>query len=119
MAEAILVAMVIPAKDRLLALHLRVRGYGCSSFQRCGNPRPAGRYALDVFQGDDSRFLHHVSQVTGQGKLALSSLAQRGFDKENLAAHRGPCKSCYYSCIIVALIDVAGEWGGAENLLQV
>ena len=74
---------------------------------------------LDVFQGDDSRFLHHVSQVTGQGKLALSSLAQRGFDKENLAAHRGPCKSCYYSCIIVALIDVAGEWGGAENLLQV
>ncbi len=47
---------------------------------------------LDVFQGDDCRLLHHVAQVTGQGKLACLALAQRGFDKENLAAHRGPCQ---------------------------
>ena len=41
------------------------------------------------------RFLHHITQLSGNGELALS-LGSKGFDKEDFSSHRGPSKTCYH-----------------------
>ena len=71
---------------------------------------------LDVFQGDDSRLLHHVAEVSGQSQLALLAFAQGGFNEEDFSAYGCPCQTGYYSCIAVALIDVSIERCRAKNI---
>ncbi|MNS07580.1 hypothetical protein D3C72_390220 [compost metagenome] len=44
---------------------------------------------FQVRQGSGGTFLHHITQVTRQGKHAFA-FAQYGFDKKDIAAHVGP-----------------------------
>ena len=74
---------------------------------------------LDVLQGYDRRFLHHVAQVAGERQLAGLSLAERGLYEEYLSAHGGPGQARDHAGVVVALVDVAVEGGLAQEAFQV
>ena len=73
--------------------------------------------SLYVFEGDNCRLLHHVTEVSGQCQLASLALAQRSLDEENLSTYACPSQTRHYTGIVVALIDVAIEWRFAEQVL--
>ena len=63
------------------------------------------RMRLDVLERDLGRFLHHVSEVSCHGQIALS-LADRALDEEDLSSHRCPCKSGNDSGSLISLLHV-------------
>ena len=65
--------------------------------------------SLYVFEGDNCRLLHHVTEVSGQRQLASLTLAQRSLDEENLSADACPSQTRHHTGIIVALIDITIE----------
>src|SRR5262249_54893909 len=64
------------------------------------------------------RLLHHVAQVAGDDHLALAG-HQGGFDREQLAAHIGPCQSGYHADLILVLDLAVAELGHAEIIRDV
>ena len=72
---------------------------------------------LHIFEGEDGRLLHHVTQVSRQRELVALALRQRSLDKQYLSAHARPGQTCHHTGIVVALIDVAIEGGLAQQIL--
>ena len=66
---------------------------------------------LHILQRQNSTLLHHVAQVTRQRELCTLALRERGLDEEDLTADTRPGQTCDNACIVVALIDIAIEWG--------
>ena len=73
---------------------------------------------FDIFQCNNSRFLHHVTQVTCQREFRTLAFRQRGLDEQYLATHTGPRQSCHDASIAVALINVAIEGGLAQQVFN-
>ena len=73
---------------------------------------------LDVFEGQNGRFLHDVAKVTSEREFRALALRERGLDEENLTTHTGPCEARHHTCIVVALVDVAIEGGLAQEVLN-
>ena len=63
------------------------------------------RMSLYILVRDSRRLLHHISKITGHCKHALSG-AHRTLDKENLAAHRSPGKTCNHTRSLITLLKV-------------
>ena len=61
--------------------------------------------SLDILVSDLSRFLHHVTKVSGHRKVALA-LAYRAFDEKDLTSHSCPGKACNHSRSLIALLHI-------------
>ena len=59
-----------------------------------------------IFQSQDSRLLHHITQITSQGQFQSLSFAQRRFDKENFTSDSGPCQTGHHTGIVISLIFI-------------
>ena len=66
---------------------------------------------LHILQRQNGTLLHHITQVTSQRELRTLALRERSLDEEDLTADTRPGQTCDNACIVVALIDIAIEWG--------
>ena len=69
-----------------------------------GQSRHVGM-SLDILECDGGRFLHHVAEISGHRKLALS-FAYGTLHEENFSTHLGPRESCDDSHSLIALLLV-------------
>ena len=74
---------------------------------------------LDVLQGNDSRLLHHVAQVAGEGEFLALRFAQARLDEEYFAAYRRPGQPGYDTGVVVVLVFVAVVLLSPQILVQV
>ena len=73
--------------------------------------------SLYILVSDGRGLLHHIAQIAGHRKLALS-VAHRTLHEQNLSAELSPGKTCDYTGTFISLLLVMERCRQSEILLQ-
>ena len=73
---------------------------------------------LYIFQCEDCRLLHHITEVAGKREFRTLSLGERRLNEQNLSANTRPSQTCDHTGIVVALIDIPIKWRFSEQVFN-